>query len=826
MRRYPSICFHVLLFQLLLTCASTRAQSPILAERLAARTSSGHLLAFTWSPVHDWEVEDVTAKTGQTIVGTVTSWQVPNGPYRLQHLAAEGSNGDLLNFYWSPQHDWQVVNVSQITGVRVSSGATSWQTSNGPYNVEHLAAASAAGHLVDFYWSPQHDWQAVDVSQKTGITVSNAATSWQTPNGAYNVEHLAAPSAAGHLVDFYWSSQHDWQAVDISQKTGINVSTSATSWQTPNGAYNVEHLAASSTANHLVDFYWSPQHDWQAVDVSQKTNINVSGSATSWQTKLNAYNIEHLGAANTSGHLIEFYWSPQHDWQAIDVSAGSGTNMSGTATSWQVPNGAANVEHLAIESTTGSLAVFVRSSRQSWQIVSVSGITGALVADSPSSWQIHDLPRTVAVLTQHNSNYRTGTQTSETSLTAANVALHGLQLLYPPLEVDNSVDAQPLYMRSVPFPKGSSNGLFTISGSNTAYAFNADTGALIWKTHLVDSSPQVRGTPNDWPPTPVIDADAGVMYVLISARNVKSTSFPNGFCNGLTADECKAKSQTFVSNLLAQMNVAYWLVALDLSTGKELRRVQVSALIAPTLHTRLSFDPRVQLSHTALLLDHGSIYLGFGSNAAWEGLTVYHGWVIRYDAGSFAQKGAFTTSFGLTSTDEGEGGGIWQGGGGLAADAAGNIYFLVGNAPASVAQKLYGDSFVKLTPTADSLQLAGFQTVPQAQLMLQRDLDLGSGGLIVVPGTQILIGGGKTGTLYAIDGASLSPNATSGTFSQLQGLHEHLSRKWKLGFWMPKANPLRLSGLGSRPASTWFANLLAEFCLRFGGERPHEEDSI
>ena len=39
-----------------------------------------------------------------------------------------------------------------------------------------------------------------------------------------------------------------------------------------------------------------------------------------------------------------------------------------------------------------------------------------------------------------------------------------------------------------------------------------------------------------------------------------------------------------------------------------------------------------------------------------------------------------------------------------------------------------------------------------AQLMEARDLDLGAGGLVEVPGTQTLVGGGKTGMMYLVDG--------------------------------------------------------------------------
>ncbi|MEP6601461.1 MAG: hypothetical protein ABJB49_06565, partial [Nitrospirota bacterium] len=56
-----------------------------------------------------------------------------------------------------------VVNVSDITGQRVTGRVASWQTRNGPYNVEHLAGRNLTNDLTVFWWSPQHDWQAVNV---------------------------------------------------------------------------------------------------------------------------------------------------------------------------------------------------------------------------------------------------------------------------------------------------------------------------------------------------------------------------------------------------------------------------------------------------------------------------------------------------------------------------------------------------------------------------------------------------------------------------------------------------------------------------------------
>ena len=73
-------------------------------------------------------VVDVTAITGKGIIGPVTSWQTPNGPVLVEHLAGMAPNGDLLVFYWMPGQDWNAVNVSQITGQKLAGPVTSWVT--------------------------------------------------------------------------------------------------------------------------------------------------------------------------------------------------------------------------------------------------------------------------------------------------------------------------------------------------------------------------------------------------------------------------------------------------------------------------------------------------------------------------------------------------------------------------------------------------------------------------------------------------------------------------------------------------------------------------
>jgi hypothetical protein len=140
----------------------------------------------------------------------------------------------------------------------------------------------------------------------------------------------------------------------------------------------------------------------------------------------------------------------------------------------------------------------------------------------------------------------------------------------------------------------------------------------------------------------------------------------------------------------------------------------------------------------------------------------------------------------LNLIPNGSEGGIWMAGTAPAADASGNIYFLVGNgtfettlnAQGFPASGDCGNCFVKLS-TSSGLALADYFTMRNTISESNADADLGSGGALVLPdlvdagGTtrHIAVGAGKDSLIYVVDRDSMgkfNPN-TDQIYQEISG---------------------------------------------------------
>jgi hypothetical protein len=162
------------------------------------------------------------------------------------------------------------------------------------------------------------------------------------------------------------------------------------------------------------------------------------------------------------------------------------------------------------------------------------------------------------------------------------------------------------------------------------------------------------------------------------------------------------------------------------------------------------YNPCFQKQRPALLLDRGVVYVAFGGDGN-------RGALFAFDAATLQQVAFWP------ATPTGADGGIWQSGQGPAADQDGSVYLVTGNGTfdADRGGANYGESFVKLKLQNGKLAVADYFTPCNQAFLSSIDLDLGSGGPLLVPGSDLVLGGGKQGILYLLSRQNLGKYASS-----------------------------------------------------------------
>ena len=349
-----------------------------------------------------------------------------------------------------------------------------------------------------------------------------------------------------------------------------------------------------------------------------------------------------------------------------------------------------------------------------------------------------------SVLTWHNDNARTGQNLEEMTLTPANVNVSMFGKLFV-IPVDGKVDAQPLYVPSLPIPsRGSRNVLFVVTEHGSAYAFDADLGTMLWRVSLLGSGEATSDDRNCSQVTPEIG--------ITSTPVIDPQSGPHGtmYAVAMSKDRSGAYHQR--------------IHALDLTTGAEEfgGPVEIRAAYpgsgAEGSGATLTFDPKQHVERAALVIVNGVVYTSWSSHCD---IGPYTSWVMGYDEATLARTSV------LNLMPNGSEGGIWQAGAGPAADAAGDLYFLIGNGTVDPTLNAsgfpvkgdYGNAFVRLSTGTGSLSVTDYFTMRNALSESNADQDLGSGGAMLLPALNdaqgnpraLAVGAGKDRNIYVVD---------------------------------------------------------------------------
>lgn len=380
-------------------------------------------------------------------------------------------------------------------------------------------------------------------------------------------------------------------------------------------------------------------------------------------------------------------------------------------------------------------------------------------------------------------NARTAANTNETLLSPSNVNKNDFGRLFS-FPTDYVAQAQPLYVPNLDIPgKGVHNVVFVVTMKDTVYAFDAesntgDNATPLWSVNFTDPGNGVTTASGANLPcgneggfleegilaTPAIDVTTSTMYL--------------------------------VAKTLDSGTVVHRLHALDLATGQE--KLGGPVVLAATSTSKAGhvtvFNSLHQKNRPGELLMNGVVYLGFGSNGCNDSNT---GWVLAYDATTLQQTGIFNTNpdHGLTS--------IWQSGGGLAADDAGNLYPLTseGNFDIDTGGEGYTEAVLRLS--GSSLDLTDFFIPWDVAFINAHDMDLSGGSPVVLPDQEgpfphVIVAAGKQGTIYVLNRDNLGRYAPSdsqiiqelaGVIGQIRGGPAYWNGKL---YFSAKGDPLKV----------------------------------
>ena len=367
---------------------------------------------------------------------------------------------------------------------------------------------------------------------------------------------------------------------------------------------------------------------------------------------------------------------------------------------------------------TISPRIVISISRNNWQAITPTLLFALTVA-----------AQTPVLMSRYDLN-STGSNPHETILNVSNVNPVSFGKLYS-YYVDGAVYAQPLYVPSLAIPgRGRHNVLFVATMNDKVYAFDADrNGPPLWMRDFTDERKGIT-------PVPVTDITNDNNLNIVGNAGIEGTPVIDLAASAIFLVVRTKENGAYVQTLHK----------LRLADGADAVPAAVIEASVPSSSPdakdgMLRFDPEAGNQRTALVLVSGNVIIAWASH---EDIQPYHGWVMAYDAKTLKQTAALCTA------PDGPEAGIWQSGRAPAVDSAGAIYFEVGNGHYD-GKRDFGTSILKLSIRNRAFSMDDYFTPHDYDAMNDRDVDLGSTGPLLIPGSDMLVAGSKKGTVYLLD---------------------------------------------------------------------------
>ena len=425
---------------------------------------------------------------------------------------------------------------------------------------------------------------------------------------------------------------------------------------------------------------------------------------------------------------------------AVTATTNNGAGVTWTATGGSFSSGS---------SLTAVPVTYTAPSAPGTYTITATSVTEITVSASISV----AVTNLAGVYTYHDDLARDGANTQEYALTPSNVNTTDFGKLFS-CAVDGAVYAQPLWVANRTVGGAQHNVVFVATQHDSLFAFDADTSPCVqlWGKSLIDSAH--GGTAGE------TSVPSGPSGGLVGGGNGDIT--PEVGVTGTPVIDPSTNTLYVVSKSVIASGPTFFqrLHAIDLATGNEKpgSPVTITATYPGTGDggTTDTFSPRQENQRPGLALVNGTVYIAWASH---EDTPPYYGWVIGYTYNG----SSFVRSYVLNVSPNVGHGGIWMGGGAPSADANNNLYLITGNATFDATNSSgptndYGDSFLQLST---SLAVTSYFAPSDEASDNSGDNDFGAGGAAVVLNLtsgslkHLVIGGGKDGTLYLLNGDSM-----------------------------------------------------------------------
>ena len=364
-------------------------------------------------------------------------------------------------------------------------------------------------------------WMAPQSFAQTATMTNTPATNIQITAAAIGGQVLDIGGGAPSVIVYYGASDGG---------------TNGSNWD-----HAVNFGLQSGTFSHTVT-------NLQANTVYYFTSLGVNSAGNAWAVPSFSFttltpalavvtNLPATGIQATGATLNSQVLATGNDTPAITLYYGP-TDGGTNAAAW------AQSVALGLQAATFGQPVSGLSSNTTYyftvQAINSVGASWAAPSGSFTTLAANPVSSSVAVLTQHNDNGRTGMNLNETVLNTNNVNTNSFGLVYT-RPVDDQIYAQPLVAVNVNIPsRGTHNIVILCTVNDTIYAYDADdptVAAPYWATSFINPPNIVAPRNSDMSAlgacsgsyqdftgafgivgTPVIDPVLGTMYVVVRTK--------------------------------------------------------------------------------------------------------------------------------------------------------------------------------------------------------------------------------------------------------------------------------------------------------------------